>query len=311
MLIYIQDNNYETLHLIVAAKDVFKMREATLRQLYATRKELTTRPSIIPIDICSKESLGSPQFSPRSIQATPGAQEREGVLDLQPTTVQPSLSAKNLCLRPTTIEPAPRGTAAARSRPYLAMGLGLDVGGSRCVIASCFSRQMLTFIIARLPSSCWFRELPQQLFSSVTPKPLRNQVSRSRSAEPAEVRKVAIAKKRSTSEMLDVAEQDEDENESPSPSPFKKMGTHLKGRRAAAVVSDEEESSEGENSDQEEAEDEVGIDQGNDNRILSTSGIPFEMSSFITPTDRAAMISERICPRTIGLVEAVELKDMY
>lgn len=284
MLIYILDNNYKTLHLIVAAKDVFKMREATLRQLYAIQKELTIRPLIIPIDICAKESLGSGQFSPRSIQATPGAQERE--------------------VRPTTIEPAPRGTAVARSRPYPAMGLGFNVGGSRCVIASCFSRQMLTFIIARLSSSCWFRELPQQLFSSVTPKPkpLRNLVppSRSRSAEPAEVRKVAVAKKRSTSEMLDGAEQDEVENESPSPSPFKNTSTRLKGRRAAAAVRDEEESSKGESSDQEEAGDEVGIDQGNSNHILSISGVPFEMSSFITPTDRAAMISERICPRRIG-----------
>jgi hypothetical protein len=36
------DNNYKTLHLIVATKDVFKMWETTLRQLHAIRQELMT-----------------------------------------------------------------------------------------------------------------------------------------------------------------------------------------------------------------------------------------------------------------------------
>ncbi|KAJ2917966.1 hypothetical protein MD484_g2466, partial [Candolleomyces efflorescens] len=41
-LIYMMDNNYKTLHLIAATKDVFKMWETTLRQLHAIRQELMT-----------------------------------------------------------------------------------------------------------------------------------------------------------------------------------------------------------------------------------------------------------------------------
>lgn len=41
-IIYILDGNYKTLHLIVTTREVFRMWEATLRQLHAIRKELMT-----------------------------------------------------------------------------------------------------------------------------------------------------------------------------------------------------------------------------------------------------------------------------